>query len=82
MPKQPAPMTDPEADVVPADPEVESPEPMALQLDNAITWKPRTSRSRLQIRASFANPVVVRTKVDPNKNWVPVADQELRLVSK
>jgi len=90
--KQPAPMPEPEeaggataGDGSEDDSGAEAPSlqlPLPLPLGDTITWKPRTSRTRLQIRASFSNPVVVRTKVDPNKDWVPVATQDMKLVSK
>lgn len=93
--KQPAPMPEPEAadeaqeggtqESEGSDVEAESPQELQLppfQFDDKITWKPRTSRSRLQIRASFANPIVERTKVDPNSNWEPVPSSGLKLVSK
>ena len=43
-----------------------------LGLDDKITWRDAPERTRLSVAASYATPVVARTKIDPNSGWTPV----------
>lgn len=44
-----------------------------LGLDDRITWRSAPERTRLSVAASYATPVVARSKIDPNSGWTPVA---------
>ena len=43
-----------------------------LKLDDKVAWSSAPVRTRLKIRARFNDPIVARTKVDPNSRWLPV----------
>lgn len=42
----------------------------SLKLEEKITWRTVPTRTRINVRASFGNPKVVRTRVDINRGWV------------
>jgi hypothetical protein len=53
----------------------------SLKLEEKITWRTVPTRTRINVRASFGNPKVVRTRVDVNRGWVTLPT-ESKIVAK
>ena len=45
-----------------------------LNMDDRITWRTPVQRTRITVAASYRTPQVTRGKIEPGKDWTPVAD--------